>query len=141
MNILEEYKKTLKNEVLDDNFPEETSLNENDREKYKETLKKLREDPNDIKNVFENMIKLTEDELRDKDRITEETVTPYVKHAYCECGEELIATAPPMFNPYTLQKICKHICKKCKKTYNLDYSYPRVIYKNNENKEINAFGL
>ena len=56
-----------------------------------------------------------------------------VKHAYCEeCGEELVSQAPPMFNPFTFERICKHTCTKCGKVYNLDFAYPRLAFINNK---------
>ena len=64
-----------------------------------------------------------------------------IKHFYCpECGEELISKAPPMFNPYTFERICLHECK-CGKRYNLDYAYPRFVLINKEGDEINAYGI
>jgi hypothetical protein len=89
--------------------------------------------------MVNEMEKINEEE--GSEQIVEERVIPYVRHIYCTCGVELISKTPPMFNPYTLQKICKHTCEKCGKVYNLEYAYPMVVYRNEENKEILAYGL
>lgn len=85
---------------------------------------------------------MTEKDFEDKSLIKCEEVTKtIVKHAYCEnCNAELISSAPPMFNPFTLEKICKHVCPKCGVEYNLEYAYPRLVFLNSENKEIEAYG-
>ena len=63
-----------------------------------------------------------------------------VKHFFCpECGKELVSKAPPMFNPFTMERICLHECQ-CGKRYNLDYAYPRFVLLNKEGNEIKAYG-
>ena len=56
-----------------------------------------------------------------------------------ECDEELISNAPPMFNPFTFERICKHTCTKCGKIYNLEFAYPRLAFINNNGEELPAF--
>lgn len=147
MSILEQYKKQLaedrKFENLD--FPENTTLSDNQHEEYAKKLKELRNSPNDMENVYHKkmaeMVKLSEKELETTENIQSENIDHViVKHAYCkECGEELISNAPPMFNPFTFERICKHTCTKCGKVYNLEFAYPRLAFINNKGEEIPAF--
>lgn len=59
-----------------------------------------------------------------------------VKRAYCpQCGNELVSQFPAMFNPFTQEKQCIHKCS-CGKMYNLEYSYPRIVFSDENNKEI-----
>ena len=147
MGILDEYKAQVKQdeEKTNNDFPQDSRLTEEKREEYEKALEKLRNHSEDMKNKFEKatqeMIKKTETELEQNSCITEEEVQKViVKHAYCEdCGEELISKVPPMYNPFTLEKICRHTCSKCGKIYDLEFSYPRVAFINSENKEICAF--
>jgi rRNA maturation protein Nop10 len=84
---------------------------------------------------------MSENEMAEKELIKEEDVEKIiVKHAYCsECGEELISNAPPMFNPFTFERVCKHTCTKCGAIFNLEYAYPRLAFMNNKGEEIPAF--
>ena len=136
-----EYEKDKKNENND--FPEGSELKEEQRKDYEDILNKLRNRQDDIRNAFNSMKNMNEEEMTANELIKEEDVKKVVvKHAYCdECGEELISKTPPMFNPYTLEKICKHTCAKCGKTYNLEYAYPRLAFINENNEEIQAFTI
>lgn len=147
-SILDKYKAQLEIDEMNDNkmsFPEHHSLNEDDREAYEETLNKLKNDPNDIANhakeMNKQMVTKNEMELFESGCLKEENVSKiFVNHAYCEeCGEELISDAPPMFNPFTLERVCIHKCKKCGKTYNLEYAYPRFVLVNENGEEIKAY--
>lgn len=70
---------------------------------------------------------------------TEEPVSVAVEHTFCpKCGEELISQGPPMYNPFTTEKICKVDCK-CGYKANLKHSYPRIILKNEKGEEVNAW--
>lgn len=102
----------------------------------------MNNDDNSIKvNPYSNLKTMFEGEMFKNNLIKEENVPSItVKRAYCEeCGEELISAIPPMFNPYTLERICKHTCKKCGKEYNLEYAYPRLVIKDNNGNEIPAY--
>ena len=87
------------------------------------------------------MIEMNESSMEEKGLIKNSDVNKIIiKHAYCEeCGEELISDAPPMFNPFTFEKVCKHTCKKCGKVYNLEFAYPRLVFLDNNGEEIPAF--
>lgn len=65
---------------------------------------------------------------------------PVVIKAYCpECGKEIISTSPVIFNPYTLDKICRYDCE-CGWKGNLDYAYPRFVMRNkNTGDEIEVY--
>lgn len=70
---------------------------------------------------------------------TEEPVSIVVEHTFCpKCGEELISQGPPMYNPFTLEKICKVDCK-CGYKANLKHSYPRIVLKNEQGEEVKAW--
>lgn len=145
MGILDKYKEDVVNEKENKDFPDNSHLNESQRKAYEKKLDELRHDPKDIKNIYHAKMaaieQMTEENLLEKELILDENITKIVvKHAYCkECKEELISNVPPMFNPFTLEKVCKHTCKKCGKVYNLEYAYPRLAFINIEGKEIPAF--
>lgn len=84
--------------------------------------------------------RVTEKEMVEKKLIVLNDVSKIqVKHAFCpECGEELISDLPPMYNPFTRERQCIHKCGKCNKTYNLDYSYPRFVFLDENSNEIFA---
>lgn len=147
MSILDEYKAQLaKDKENEDNmFPEDTTLNENQRSEYEKRLKELRNSPDDIENMHRRLMSemkhMSENEMTDKKLIIDQEVDKIVvKHAYCsECGEELISNAPPMFNPFTLERVCKHTCTKCGTIFNLEFAYPRLAFIDNNGNEIPAF--
>lgn len=148
-SILERYKQQVAEDKANENYdlPEDFNINvdENYKEEYKKELDKQRGDIFSNEQQYEaqlkkSLIRLAEEEgsssvkEEEIDRVT-------VKHFYCpECGEELISKAPPMFNPFTMERICLHECK-CGKRYNLDYAYPRFVLYNKKGEEIKAYGI
>jgi len=149
-SILNRYMKQLTEDRKKENndFSEDFDINVDDnyKEQYKEELNKQRNAILDNEKQYNDRInktltRLHEDE-QNADLIKDEEVEHViVKHFYCpECGEELISKAPPMFNPFTYERICLHECK-CGKRYNLDYAYPRFALINKDGKEIKAFGV
>lgn len=149
-SILNRYMKQLTEDRKKENndFSEDFDINVDDnyKEQYKEELNKQRNAILDNEKQYNERInktltRLHEDE-QNADLIKDEEVEHViVKHFYCpECGEELISKAPPMFNPFTYERICLHECK-CGKRYNLDYAYPRFALINKDGKEIKAFGV
>lgn len=148
MGLLDRYKAELAKdrEKEDTLFPEDSQLDESQRSEYEKRLNELRNDPNDMENVYQRkmaeMKKMSEEEMNDINLIKDEEIDKViVKHAYCsECGEELISNAPPLFNPFTFERICKHTCTKCGAVFNLEHAYPRVVFLNNKGEEIPAFG-
>jgi formylmethanofuran dehydrogenase subunit E len=147
MGILDKYKEQLEKDRKNENvsFPEGSQLKEEQREEYVKALKELRNNSNDMENIYHakmaEMKKMSENDMESNKLISDETVEKViVKHAYCEeCGEELISNAPPMFNPFTFERVCKHTCTKCGKIYNLEFAYPRLAFINNKGEEIPAF--
>lgn len=149
-NILERYRKQLAEdrENEDNNFSEGFDINvdENYKEEYQKELSKQRNDilgdeKHYTERINKTLIRLHEDDESEKFIKTEDVDHIVVKHFYCpECGEELISQAPPMFNPFTYERVCLHKCK-CGKRYNLDYAYPRFVLYNKEGKEIKAYGI
>ena len=148
MGLLDQYKAELAKdrEKEDTLFPEDSQLDESQRSEYEKRLNELRNDPNDMENVYQRkmaeMKKMSEEEMNDINLIKDEEIDKViVKHSYCsECGEELISNAPPLFNPFTFERICKHTCTKCGAVFNLEHAYPRVVFLNNKGEEIPAFG-
>ena len=147
MGILDKYKAQLEEDKKNENvsFPEGSQLKEEQREEYVKTLKELRNNSNDMENTYrakiDEMKQMSENDMENNNLINNETVEQViVKHAYCEeCGEELISNVPPMFNPFTFERVCKHTCKKCGKIYNLEFAYPRLAFINNKGEELPAF--
>lgn len=147
MGILDDYKAQLAIDRENENkdFPEGSNLTEEQREEYEKTLDGLRHSSIDMEEVYEQkkkaMRKMEEVMMEENNYIVESKVERItVKHANCpECGQELISDAPPMFNPFTLEKICKHTCKKCGAVYNLEYAYPRIVIYNEFGEEVPAF--
>lgn len=148
-SILDRYKKQVEEDKANENYelPDGFDINvdENYKEQYKQELDKQRGDIFANEQQYEaqlkkSLIRISEEEgansIREEeiDRIT-------VKHFYCpECGEELVSKAPPMFNPFTMERICLHECK-CGNRYNLDYAYPRFVMYNKDGEEIKAYGI
>ena len=147
MGILDKYKAQLEEDKKNENisFPEGSQLKEEQREEYVKALKELRNNSNDMENTYrakiDEMKQMSENDMENNNLINNETVEQViVKHAYCEeCGEELISNAPPMFNPFTFERVCKHTCTKCGKIYNLEFAYPRLAFFNNKGEELPAF--
>ena len=66
-------------------------------------------------------------------------VTPMVKRAYCpECGKEIISRGPVMYNPFSFEKTCPHVCD-CGWKGDLEYSYPRVVFVMENGTQIEAY--
>lgn len=147
MGILDDYRKQLAEDekTINDDFPEGSHLTTEQAEEYKKTLNELRNSTDSIEAQFRSrmneMKKMTDKEMEENEMIkTEDDVRFAVKRAFCEdCGEELISNAPPMFNPFTFEKICKHTCPKCGKIYNFEYAYPRLVVMNKEGEELPVF--
>lgn len=147
-SILDRYRQQVAEDKANENyeFPEDFNINvdENYKEEYKKELERQRGDIFSNQQQYEDqmrksLVRITEEGT---DTIKEEEIDKItVKHFYCpECGEELISKAPPMFNPFTMERICLHECK-CGKRYNLDYAYPRFVLYNKEGDEIKAYGI
>jgi RNase P subunit RPR2 len=147
MGILDQYKVQLAKDKENENndFPEDSNLNESQRSEYIKRLQELRNNENDMENVhrkvMSEMKQMTEEEMEQSNMFKiENDIKFFVKRVYCEdCGEELISNAPPMFNPFTFEKICKHTCSKCGKIYNFEYAYPRLVVTDNNGTEIPVF--
>lgn len=166
MSILDQYKKAIEEEVQNNDFPENTDLTENDKEAYEAVLKKLRnaeystEEVNEaITNSKKNMDKLgdnhwgglnensmkismervTDEELTEKNLLKMDSISDIkVIRAYCPiCGKELISKAPPLYNPFTMCKVCIHEC--CGTKFNLDKTYPHIAFYGEDGNEIQSF--
>lgn len=147
MSILDKYKEQVKIDKENENndFPENSQLKENQRAEYEKVLNELRNNSKSIENQYQKkmseMKTMTEEEMETSGMFkTLDDIKLQVKHAFCEdCGEELVSNAPPLFNPFTFEKICKHTCTKCGKVYNFEYAYPRLVILDNNGNEIPAF--
>lgn len=147
MGILDKYKAQLEEDKKNENvsFPEGSHLKEEQKEEYIKTLQELRNHSNDMENTYRTkmaeMKQMSENDMESNKLINNEMVEKViVKHAYCEeCGEELISNAPPLFNPFTFERVCKHTCAKCGKIYNLEFAYPRLAFIDNKGEELPAF--
>lgn len=168
MGILDQYRKAIKEEENDMRYPLNGELSEDDREAYESVLKKMRhgtfsqdevnEAINNSKHNMEELCgthdggvnenamrmqltKLTDYELNEKGLLKSTPVTDIkIMRAYCpKCGKELISKAPPMYNPFTMEKVCMHEC--CGIKYNLDKSYPHISIYGEDGEEVTAYGL
>lgn len=136
------------------------------REEYEKALKKFRnaefskeEIEEAIRNSKKNMEELGEthtggqnenvmrvqfkrihdEELRENGLLKEYGIGKVeVLRAYCpKCGKEMVSKAPPMYNPFTLEKVCMHEC--CGEKYNLDNTYPHIVFYDTDGNIINSF--
>lgn len=147
-SILERYRKQLEiDKIKEDNELPVNGYNIDsknfDKEIYKQRLNELRNSDISIENQYKQAMnkikKYTEKEL-DNANLSHISEIPkiMVKRVYCpNCGKELINNYPPMFNPFTHEKQCIHECE-CGVKYNLEYSYPRIMFLDENDKEIMA---
>lgn len=146
-NILEKYRQDVENDKSneDNSLPKESliQLNEGDRAAYEKRLKELRNSElsmeNQYKQAMNKIQNYTEKEMDEEglSRVAEVSKIE-VKRVYCpKCGKELVNEYPPMFNPFTHEKQCIHECE-CGMKYNLEYSYPRIIFLDEDGVEIMA---
>lgn len=146
-SILERYQADLINNPQENDdetvFRKDSELSKDPAmaEAVRKRMAEIRQDGLMIENQYQNAMSkidtLTEKEMNNKDCIKISNLSRIeVKHAYCpECGKELINKYPPMFNPFTHEKQCIHECE-CGKKYNLEYSYPRIVFYDEEGNEI-----
>ena len=139
-SILARYKQQYEQDKLNENYDlPDDAMPMDDMDAYKKAVDAFRNDDNDME-VQYNKFHQTYEKVSEKDLKT--TITnPIVaiKRAYCpHCGEEIISNMPVMINPYTLERIGRYDCK-CGARLNLDYSYPRVVYMDENMKEIKVW--
>lgn len=145
-DILEEYKKQLELDKQRENYdlPEgvsESHFTEEMKEAYRKEVDKLRGNTDELEHVYQRFHdtyrKLDDEEINKTAK--DEDVKVVIKHAFCpECGKEIVSKLPVMFNPYTGEKIARYDCE-CGAKFNMEHSYPRIMYINAEGKEISAF--
>lgn len=145
-DILEEYKKQLELDKQRENYdlPEgvsESQFTEEMKEAYRKEVDKLRGNTDELEHVYQRFHdtyrKLNDEEINKTAK--DEDVKVVIKHAFCpECGKEIVSKLPVMFNPYTGEKIARYDCE-CGAKFNMEHSYPRIMYVNAEGKEISAF--
>jgi len=141
-SILDRFKEQYEQDKLNENYdlPDDSlPMGEDDINAYKDALKAIRNDENDMGQIYnkfhQEFRKVHEQEL--KTSVFNPIVA--IKRAYCpDCGAEIISEMPVMINPYTLERIGRYDCK-CGARLNLDYSYPRVIYMDENMKEIKVW--
>ena len=146
-SILDKYKEQVKIDKENENndFPKNCQLKENQRAKYEKVLNELRNNSKSIEKQYQKkmseMKTMTEEQMQEANMFKKvDDIHFFVKQAYCEdCGEELISNAPPLFNPFTFEKVCKHTCTKCGKIYNFEYAYPRLVVTDNNGNELPVF--
>ena len=107
MGILDEYREQLAKDKENENndFPEDSNLNESQRSEYIKRLQELRNNENDMENVhrriMSEMKQMTEEQMEESNMLKKENdIKIFVKRAYCNAsGEELIGNARQMYNP------------------------------------------
>ena len=107
------------------------------KDEYAKKLDELRNDPNDMANKFHREYPTISDKQMDEQGLlSSEKIDAYLIHAYCpKCGKELRCSHKLYCNPYTRQTIAKHECS-CGFKANLQYAYPRLVYIDKDNKQI-----
>lgn len=145
-DILKEYIKQVKLDKTKENYdlPEgvnEQGFSDDMKDAYRKEIDRLRNNTDDLEQVYQKFHdtyrKLDEQEINAK--CATENVRVVIKHAYCpECGKEIISQFPILYNPYTKEKIARYDCE-CGAKFNMEHSYPRIIYVNDNNVEITAF--
>lgn len=150
-------------------FPTDSHLDEKDREAYEAVLKKMRsadfskeEIEEAINNSRKNMDalgevhtgvqsegvmkiarpeKITDEQLIERGLLVSSQISDIrVIRAYCpKCGKELVAKAPAMYNPFTMEKMCLHEC--CDTKFNLDKPYPHIAFYDESGEEIISYGI
>ena len=148
MGLLDDYQKMVEEDKqnLNDNAPVDgIEMTEEEQKLYEKRLNEMREEIDKNEDCGINCEKCCEVEdpyvkVAEKDIKTEFVkVTPMVKKAYCpECGKEIINTLPPMYNPFSFEKLNRFECD-CGWKANLEYSYPRVVFVTDSGEEIEAF--
>lgn len=169
MGILDQYKKAVEEEVADMELPTTIeTIDEDDRKVYESVLKKMRNGTystdeineaisNSKKNMNElgethngganessmrmQLTRVTDEELIEQGLLKNTSISDIkVIRAYCpKCGKELISKAPPMYNPFTMERVCIHEC--CDTKYNLDKTYPHIAFYDESGNEIESFGV
>lgn len=142
-SILDRFKEQYERDKLNENYdlPEDAMpMNDADIEAYKDALNTMRNDENDMEHAYnkfhQEFKRVAESELKTS------VINPMVavKRAYCpECGKEIVSTMPVMINPYTMERIGRYDCS-CGARLNLEYSYPRVIYLDENMNEMKVWG-
>jgi hypothetical protein len=139
MNESNEYEIGGFNDEIADSFSKNV-----DKEAVAAQVRELRNDPNDMENVFNKFNRefprVKEEELDAQGKtVIDDSVRIVVKRAYCpECGREIVSSVPLMFNPYTMEKIAKYECS-CGAKFNFEHSYPRIVYYDSKGNEIKVF--
>lgn len=145
-SILEEYMKQFEadkqnenHEVVSNNDDElvKQFVSDFSKDEYAKKLDELRNDPNDMANKFHREYPTISDKQMDEQGLlSSEKIDAYLIHAYCpKCGKELRCSHKLYCNPYTRQTIAKHECS-CGFKANLQYAYPRLVYVDKDNKQI-----
>lgn len=150
MGLLDDYQKMVEEDKqnLNDNAPVEgLEMTADELEEYKKRLNEMRKEIEenedcsvDCEKACNNTVSDPYERIFENDLKTEcVKVTPMVKKAYCpECGKEIINTLPPMYNPFSFEKLNRFECD-CGWKANLEYSYPRVVFVTDSGEEIEAF--
>lgn len=150
MGLLDDYQKMVEEDEknLNNNAPVDgIEMTEDEMKEYEKRLNKMREEIKnnedcgiDCEKAYENSFQDPYEKINESDLKTEYVkVTPMVKRAYCpKCGKEIINTLPPMYNPFSFEKINRFDCD-CGWKANLEYSYPRVVFVTENGTQIEAY--
>lgn len=141
-SILDRFKEQYKQDKLNENYdlPEDSApMTDAEKDEYKKILDAMRNDENDLQIQYQKFHEIyksvTEAELKT------DVVNPMVavKRAYCpECGREIISKYPVMYDGFTGQKIVRYDCE-CGAKFNLEHSYPRVMFLDDNMQEMKVW--
>ena len=150
MGLLDDYQKMVEEDEknLNNNAPMDgLEMSDEEMKAYEKRLNEMREEIKnnddcgvDCKKAYENSFQKKKKKITESDLKTEYVkVTPMVKRAYCpKCGKEIINTLPPLYSPFSFEKINRFDCD-CGWKANLEYSYPRVVFITDNGEQIDAY--
>lgn len=150
MGLLDDYQKMVEEDEknLNNNAPMDGfEMSEEEYQEYVKRLNQMRDEMKNKDNYSVDTEKCCNEAAAKYPKFGDEglncvdvKVTPVVRRAFCpECGQEIVNTVPPMFNPFTFEKINIVRCSKCGWEANLEHSYPRIVLVDENGNEYEAF--
>ena len=148
MGILDDYVKMAEEDKanLNNDAPVEgVRMTDEEYKMYEKRLNEMRDEIDnsdcsvDCEKAWNGGVKPL-DKCKESDlKIESLKVTPVVKVAHCPvCGKEIISRGPVMYNPFTYEKSCPHVCE-CGWKADLEFSYPRVVFVLEDGTEVEAY--
>lgn len=149
MGLLDDYQKMVEEDEknLNNNAPvDDIEMSEEEMKAYEKRLNEMRDEIKNNEDCGIDCEKAWNKEVKPLDKFKEEhlkteyvKVTPMIKRAYCpECGKEIVNRGPVMYNPFSFEKTCPHVCE-CGWKGDLEYAYPRLVLIADNGEQIEAY--